>query len=183
MQWRNTKEGFGWISIVLHWVTVPLVIFLLACGIYMKTLDYYEPLYHQLPQWHKTLGMLLGTLLLIRLGWIVISPAPTPITPNLLQRWLAKGVHFGMYAMLIVICFSGYLFTTADGKPMELLGGIIVPNLVTVSEESVDLLGAIHRWISYGLGVLVALHASAAIYHHLALRDNTFKRILFPNRN
>ena len=93
MQWRNTKEGFGWISIVLHWVTVPLVIFLLACGIYMKTLDYYDPLYHQLPQWHKTFGMLLGTLLLIRLGWIVISPAPTPITPNLLQRWLAKGVH------------------------------------------------------------------------------------------
>jgi cytochrome b561 len=66
-QWRNDASAFGWLAIVLHWSSAILVIGLLALGVWMVTLTYYDSCYTPAPLIHKSLGLLFAFLLLIQL--------------------------------------------------------------------------------------------------------------------
>jgi len=76
MKIRNTKTSYGLLSILLHWLMAALLTTLFITGLYMTSLDYYDPLYHRLPHWHKSLGVITAFLLLIRLGWNANNSAP-----------------------------------------------------------------------------------------------------------
>ncbi len=43
MQWRNHPNGYGPVSITLHWLMALLILGLFVLGKYMVSLDYYHP--------------------------------------------------------------------------------------------------------------------------------------------
>ena len=75
---RNTLQTYGWVSILLHWIMAIALLGMYAVGTYMVELDYYDSLYHTLPNLHKSVGILLGLLLLVRLAWLYSQPRPSP---------------------------------------------------------------------------------------------------------
>lgn len=180
IRWKNTPAGFGWVSILLHWLSLPLVVFLLAEGIYMVTLTYYDSLYHTLPQWHKVAGVSVLLLTFLRIAWIITNPPPPVLAQQRWQQIAARLVHRLLYALLLVLGVTGYCFTTAEGHPIEVVAGLKIPALFTFSPASVTLLGAIHQGSAYAMGVLICLHAGAALQHHFLYRDNTLRRMLKP---
>lgn len=180
--WLNSSERYGWASIVLHWLSVPLVLFLLATGIYMVTLTYYNTLYHTLPQWHKVAGVLVAVLTLLRLSLMPVNPHPALLASSDWQKRAARTAHALLYAGLLVLIVTGYCMTTAEGHPISVFGILSVPAVTTWSPRTVTWLGGIHQWVAYGFGVLVCLHAAAALQHHFFLRDNTLRRMLYPQR-
>lgn len=180
--WRNTPTGFGWITIALHWLSFLLVLFLLVEGIYMVTLTYYDPLYNTLPHWHKVAGVLVLLLTLLRLLWRLTNPRPLPLPAPPWQQWSARLVHLSFYVLLLGLGVSGYIFTTAEDKPIPLFWGWQIPALKEWPSATADLAGVLHRWMAYGIGALMVLHSGAALFHHFVQRDETLLRILRPTR-
>lgn len=181
--WRNSDSGYGLASVGIHWVSVLLVFFLLATGLYMVRLTYYDTLYHTLPQWHKVAGILLAIVTLPRLLLLLLQPSPTLLPTPLWQQRMAHAVHHTMRVLLAIMLVTGYFVTTAEGQSITFWGGITVPALTRLAPDTSDLLGVIHRWSAYTLAGCVAAHAGAALYHHFFLRDKTLRRMLWPHNS
>src|SRR5690554_7095669 len=116
MHWKNTATRYGLVAIVLHWVVAVTVIGLAILGLWMVDLSYYSPYYRSAPFWHKSIGLALFAVLVLRILWRLFTPRPAHL-PNH-RRWeriSAALVHALLYLMLFVILISGYLISTAKG--------------------------------------------------------------------
>jgi len=178
--WRNTRDRFGWTSILLHWISFLLVLFLLVEGIYMVTLTYYDPLYTTLPHWHNVAGVAIVLLTVGRLLWNRLNPLPAPLPAPRWQQWSARLVHLAFYLLLLALGLTGYVITTAKGKPIDMVFGWQIPALRSWPTDIAEAMGFLHRWVAYGLGALILLHSGAALLHHFVQHDTTLKRMLSP---
>lgn len=180
MKIKNTKTGYGLITIFLHWAMAILLAGLFSMGLYMTSLDYYDPLYHSLPHWHKSFGILTLLFLLMRFLWRVKNIKPDVIdTQKRYEVLLANFVQNVFYIFILFIGITGYLISTAKGKGIEFFYALEIPAVGSLTDESVvDLAGEIHLTMAVLLSVLVLLHAFAALKHHFIDRDNTLKRMI-----
>ena len=180
MSLKNTQERFGLISKFLHWSMAALLTGLFTIGLYMTRLDYYDPLYHSLPWWHKSFGLLTLFLWLIRFSWKLSNPKPKPLKTH--KKWeisLAHLLQNAFYVLILFIGISGYLIATAKGKGIEFFTLLNVPAITEgLEEERADLMGNAHEIMAILLAVLVALHALAALKHHFINKDKTLKRMI-----
>ena len=179
MQWTNSKIRFGGIAIALHWLVALAVIGLFALGWWMTELTYYSPWYQLAPWWHKSIGLTLAMIVLARIAWRFISPPPKPLeTHTQTEVKIAKVAHLLLYLLLLVTFISGYLISTADGRPIEVFGLFEVPATLTSIENQEDIAGWVHWIVACVLMGLAGLHAAAALKHHFIDRDRTLLRIL-----
>jgi cytochrome b561 len=150
----------------------------------MVELTYYDPWYNRLPFIHKSLGMLLILVFLAGLLWRFINSKPEAATGvSAVEHKLAKAMHWVFYLVIAIILASGYLIPTADGSAVSVFDIISVPATITSIPEQQDIAGVVHRYLSYLLIGLVAVHAGAALKHHFINRDNTLRRMLARSRN
>lgn len=178
---KDSKTGYGIMTILLHWVCATLVIFLFGLGVYMRGLDYYSPWYHRGPDLHIALGILVVALMLLRLVWRKINATPEAVPGQTAQATLAAtAVKMALYALVFIIGGSGYLITTAEGSGANFFDLFSIPATVELSSTQVDLAGKIHKFLAWGTMGVVTLHAGAALFHHFFKRDNTLRRMLKP---
>lgn len=179
MRWFNTHDQWGWITIVVHWLTVFTVLGLFGLGLWMLELDYYDAWYNKGPSLHKSIGMLLLALTLARLVWrqTGIHPAPLP-DHKPIERFLATSSHYLLYLLLISVMLSGYLISTADGRAIEVFNWFRIPATLHGIDNQEDIAGIVHLWLAVILIGLVVLHAMAALKHHFFDHDRTLKRML-----
>lgn len=179
MQWRNSSLRFGLVSVVLHWLVALTVFGMFGLGLWMRTLDYYSPWYRTAPDIHKSVGILLLLVMLLRLLWRFLSPPPAPLANHgPLTRLGGRAGHALLYLGLFALLVSGYLISTADGRPIEVFGWFQVPALITGIPDQEDLAGEIHEYLAWGLVGLAVVHALAALKHHFIDRDATLRRML-----
>lgn len=163
----------------LHWITAITVIGLFAMGLWMRELGYYDPWYHKAPFWHKSVGLALLVLVVIRLGLRLHKGHPPPLPSH--ARWeilLARLTHVALYLLLFAAFASGYLIATADNRPAPFFGLLEIPAAFTAFEHQEDIAGDIHEICTWALIVLAGLHALAAFKHHFVDRDTTLRRML-----
>lgn len=177
MRLINSTTGYGPVAIVFHWLTAVAVIGLFALGLWMVELTYYDSWYTESPAIHKSVGLLLFALVLLRLIWRLTNPHPEPIGQPLEKR-LAGAMHRLLYLLMFVVLISGYLISTAKGKPIEVFDWFAVPATVHDLPGQEDIAGLIHFWLAWGLIVLSSGHTLAALKHHFIDRDATLRRIL-----
>ncbi len=182
IQWVNSLNTYGWISIALHWVSAFMVFFLLISGVYMVTLSYYDPLAAPLSEWHVLIGILLAGLSILRVLWSLLSIKPVMNSNNLWLVRLAFLVHGMLYLLLFAMFLTGYFILTADGGWLSVFGQKVMPGVATLAPTATVWIGESHRWLAYGFGALIVLHGLAALKHHFVERDNTLRRILYPQR-
>lgn len=177
--WRNTEDGYGAISILLHWLEAAAIIGLFGLGLWMVDLTYYDAWYHTAPNVHKGIGVLLFLALVLRVAWRLIDPPPPP-EPSLspLERAASSLVHGLLYALLFATILSGYLISTGDGRPVEVFGLFAVPATVTGLPNQADTAGDVHLALAIAVIGLAAIHALAALKHHFIDRDCTLARML-----
>lgn len=181
--WRNTESGYGIVSIVLHWLVAAAVVGLFVLGLWMVELGYYDPWYRRGPELHKSIGVLLFAVVVLRLLWRWFNPRPRPMPGHApWERRLAGLAHVLLYLLLFAVMIAGYLISTADGRPVEVFGWFSVPATLQGLEGQEDLAGDVHLALAVGLIVLAGLHAAAALKHHFIDRDQTLRRMLRPPR-
>jgi cytochrome b561 len=165
------------VSILLHWLIAAAVPALFFLGLWMVELDYYDAWYHRAPDLHKSFGVLLLGVMLVRLAWRYGNPQPL-LHGTVLQQGLARAMHLALYGVLFAVIISGYLVSTADGRPVEVFGLLELPATLKGIDQQEDIAGRFHRVLAMLMIALTALHALAALKHHLIDRDTTLLRML-----
>ena len=180
MQFKNTQENFGLVSKFLHWLMAILLISLFAVGLYMTELEYYDSLYHTLPWWHKSIGLSVMGLLVLRFIWKAINSAPQALRSH--KKWevsLAHIIQNLFYGLMLLIGISGYFISTAKGKGIEFFNFFEVPAITQALEEDrADLVGEVHEILAITLIIFAVLHAMAALKHHFIDKDETLRRMI-----
>ncbi|MGB1467031.1 MAG: cytochrome b [Alcanivorax nanhaiticus] len=179
MPLRNDSQRYGWISISLHWLVAITVIGLFALGLWMVDLGYYDAWYRKGPDIHRSVGLLLFAVMLLRLLWRVFAPLPDALpTHQRREVLLAHLAHWGLYGLLFVAIVSGYLISSADGSSISVFGWFAIPSVTGHRSGLEDIAGDIHEIAVWGIIVLASLHALAALKHHIFDRDDTLRRML-----
>ncbi len=174
---KNTKERYGAVAIVLHWVMAVLIIALFILGVYMRGLPYVDPWYTTGPHLHKSFGIILFVLLVVRTIWRRLNPKPV-IEGPLWEQGTARIVHAAFYVLLFIIALNGYLIPTADGSSIELFNWLEVPAIINGIDHQEDTAGVIHYKAATILMILVILHTLAALKHHFLNKDSTLRNML-----
>ncbi|MFE8072194.1 cytochrome b [Marinobacteraceae bacterium S3BR75-40.1] len=179
MHWLNGPDRYGVIPIALHWVTAVAVVALFAAGLYMVELDYYHPWYNALPHWHRSIGLLLAMLVLLRLVVRACSRPPEPMVEHsAFERVAAPIAHAVLYLLLLAMFASGYLLSTAEGRGIAVFNWFEVPAATGPVDGMEDSAGEVHEWVAWSLIVLAGGHALAALKHHFIDKDRTLMRML-----
>lgn len=179
MSARNTPDRWGSVSQTLHWLIAALILLLGVVGLTMGELPK-TPKYFWVYTAHKSLGLTVLALVIVRLGWRLYAGAPKPVpgTPGWQER-IADATHALLYVMIFAIPLSGWLYDSASGlRPFRWFGLIAVPKLSAPNEHLRDLWHTVHEWGFWLLIAVVLAHAGAAFYHHLFQRDATLARML-----
>lgn len=177
--WGNSSSQWGWVSISIHWLSALVVFGLFGLGLWMVELNYYHSWYRTAPFIHKSIGVSLFLLTVFRLIWRWYNVTPRPLqSHSKLEKNAAHLGHTLLYILLFALMFSGYLISTADGRPLEVFNLFELPAIIHGLERQEDVAGDVHRWLGWTLIALVAVHAAAAIKHHVYDKDVTLKRML-----
>ncbi|MEJ8567493.1 cytochrome b [Elongatibacter sediminis] len=176
---RNTAHGWGALARQAHWLMAALILGQVVLGKYAEALDR-TPQKISLLMWHKSLGITLLLLALLRLGWALANPRPTlpPDTPPW-RRHAVRLSHGMLYGLMLAIPISGWLYNSARNIPLSLFRLIPWPPLMEPDEALAPRLGDWHEGLVMALLVLVTLHAGAALWHHFHQRDSVLLRMLF----
>jgi cytochrome b561 len=165
-------------AVSLHWIIFILVCCGWALGQYMTGLQF-SPQKLRYVSWHKWLGVTVFSAALVRLAWRLYRPAPPlPMTMTVLQRRAATAMHGFLYALLLVIPVTGWLFSSASGVPTVYLGLLQLPDLLNKDKALADGLKQVHAALNWTLLVFVSGHALFALKHHFIDRDNVLVRMI-----
>lgn len=175
---RNTPDRYGLVAQALHWLIVALVITQFVLGGMAADLPMgMERL--QLLGRHKSIGMTVFMLMLLRLVWRLYSPPP-PLPAHMpsLQRRLARVNHGLFYAVLLIMPIVGWIASSASNLSVSWFGLFVWPDLVGPDKGLAKTAKDVHSALAGLLAALIALHVAAALRHHWLLRDGVLLRML-----
>ncbi|HET7176919.1 MAG TPA: cytochrome b [Gammaproteobacteria bacterium] len=176
--WRNTPERYGAVAQLLHWVIVALVITQLVLGFSAQGLPVGIERFMLLVR-HKSIGMTILGLVLLRLAWRAYTPAPPlPAGMPLLQRLAAHVSHALLYGLILVIPIVGWITSSASHLTVTWFGLFAFPNLVGPDLHLAKLAKSVHAALAWTLLIVASLHALAALWHHFKLKDTVLMRML-----
>lgn len=176
------EPHYGRIAMALHWAIALGVMAQIALGWWMLDIP-------KLPAgvragWfnvHKSIGMTLGVLIVVRIVWRISHPPP-PL-PSSVPRWQVKAAHAShlvLYACMIMMPLAGYLGSIFSGYPIRYFG-LTAPGWGWKDEALKELFSTVHLVASLLFLSLITLHVLAALKHLLIDRDGVFHRML-PQR-
>jgi len=178
MTLRNSLTGYGAVARGLHWSMAILIIGLIGLGLYMTSQPDGDPKW-ELYDLHKSFGVLAFFLLLARIVWRQLSPAPAlPASMSAQERFAAHAGHGLLYAAMLMLPITGYLDSAFGGYHINVFGLFEVPMLLEKNKMLFELTVTAHQWIGYGLGGLILIHAGAALKHHFVNKDGVLLRML-----
>ena len=181
MNFRNTTDSFGVVSRLLHWTMALGVIVMLALGNRLANL---QPDLSTLYLYgaHKTLGMTILSLALLRLIWHRISPPPAPMgAPNLWANRAARAAHIMIYVLLIAIPTSGWIASSATGIDVLIFDRWVIPPIAPVSELWEKRGFAVHGILTKALFGLILVHILGAMKREIG-GDGTLTRMISGKR-
>lgn len=185
MRLFNDRIRYGVVAIVLHWLTAAAVIGLYAAGQIMTDM---KPSLAQfeLYQWHKSLGITVLVLTVLRLVWRLVNPVPA-LPPGMpaWQRRAARASHWAFYALLLATPLAGWAMVSASSLniPTLLYGLVELPHIPQIAgaadKQALEaLFKTAHALLANAMAALFLVHAGAAVYHHFRLRDAVLLRML-----
>ena len=169
---NNSATEFGALSKLLHWLMAAIILTLIGVGMYMAELptDTAEQKQYafQFFAMHKSFGVVILGLIILRLIWIRISPAPAlPAVFAPKERILVKALQGLLYLLMIILPVSGYLMSNAGGHPINFFGMGVLPAIVGESKSLGHFAHEMHEIMGTVLLVVIALHVAGAIKHRL----------------
>jgi cytochrome b561 len=178
---------YGRVAMLLHWYIAAFVSFEFISAASFRLfspgdLGYFHSAYRL----HMSAGMSLLVLGVSSVVWRVLHTYPSlPNDMSLLTRILAKGAHVLLYVFIFAASLIGWLIFSARQSQAVLFGSFYWPKITSVSEFGYsqrlhinDTLMPFHSIVAYAGLCLVALHVSAALYHHFWRGDQILARML-----
>lgn len=169
------RGRFDGLTRLLHWSTVVLVIFQFASGWSFAWTEG-TPLFSFLLMLHRSSGSVLWGITAIRLCWRATFAKFPPFPASLphAMAWAAKTSERALYALLLCEPVAGFADTLLHGEPFELFAWT-VPALLPRSLPWFTFFHELHEWGAWALAGLAGVHALAALFHHIVLKDDVLE--------
>lgn len=178
MTLRNTTTAWGSLSKALHWLIVLLIITQWVIASRADSLPLGLAKLQALA-WHKSFGITILVLALLRLAWRLMNPTPQLATVTRpWERMLAHVSHFLLYGLLFAIPLTGWMMSSARNFPVSWFKLVQLPDLVAPSQQTYQLMHSLHGSLNLALFVIALLHIAGALKHHFIDRNDVLKRML-----
>ena len=178
MTYGTRTDHYPASSKLLHWLVAASVLTTVPVAIAMTNVEK-GPTQDFLYNFHKSLGVLILLLMILRLINRIAVGAPIPdpaIEPW--QKAVSSAVHTALYVLLFAMPVVGYIANSAYGAPTPFFGLFNLPAAVEQNEALAKQLFTVHRWVGWLVVLLVLMHVGAALYHHFVRRDTVLQRML-----
>jgi cytochrome b561 len=163
----------------LHWLVALCVLITIPVALTMTRIAE-GPLQTSLFNLHKSLGILIFILVVLRIinRFMTGAPAPEPgIEPW--QRTVSSAVHGLLYVLLFAMPIIAWLGMSYFGISAPFFGLFELPPLpIAKNEHLSEQIFVVHRWVGYLLGLVALLHIGAALQHYFILKDGVLLRML-----
>ncbi len=187
----SPQSRFGAVAQTLHWLIAGLIVlqYVLAelaeeAGVARKTDPSAAMEQLILMARHKSFGITILALAILRLGWRLAHPPPP--WPPTMPKWQVIGArvsHWGFYALLFLMPITGWLASSAENYPVSWFGLVQLPDFVGPDEGLAHDLEEIHETLFNVLVVFAVVHVGAALKHHFIDKDDVLRRMLpWPGR-
>lgn len=184
---------------ILHWLIALGIFGMFALGWYMSELPKEGPkqMAYDLFDWgiytwtlseeasprtfyfnlHKSIGITILALVVIRIFWRITHKAPAMLASY--KAWetkLASGVHRLLYVLMVALPLSGLVMAVASKYGvkwfgLEFIGGLDNTPLREVFKEAHEIIGVV-------ILLIIILHILGALKHKFIDKDETLDRML-----
>jgi cytochrome b561 len=192
----TSPQRYTAVAIVLHWMIATAIIANFALGWWMHEAieaPGTQSLAVVVFQIHKSLGLSILLLSLLRLAWRIANPPPP--MPTTMPRWeqrVAKATHWAFYGLMIGIPLTGWLYVSTQWRgdtplnvPTLWFGLFEVPHLFGLNaliDSTRQLLAGLfaeaHEALAFAVALLLVLHIAAALKHHFRDRDAVLSHMI-----
>jgi cytochrome b561 len=173
---EETSVRYGSVAVALHWTIAGLALAQIALGWWMIGLPDKTGVQRDWFNLHKSIGLTIFALMLVRLAWRLTHPAP-PL-PGWLPRWqaIAARVNHGLfYGALIAQPVVGYIGSSFTRYPVKYFG-VTLPAWGWDAPPIKAFFSGVHLALACLITAAVAVHIAAALVH-LLRRDGVFERM------
>ena len=197
----NRRDEYGWMTQLLHWLLFLLLLGLLTGGKYSASLSPGDKIGFLIGM-HQQIGLAVFVLMAFRLLWRMIN---TNVQPEIkgMTHYIAYITHWLLYVAVLAQAATGVMMTQMANRGVAFFGAYPLPSFANLGASLLDSLTekapqlteflslsgspamqmrAMHGYISDVLIALIVLHILGALYHHLIVRDDTLRRMIFGYR-
>ena len=183
IRFRNSSDSWGAIARVLHWLIAALILGQFVIGSIAEEMKL-TPAKLDLFVWHKSIGVTVLALAVLRLAWRLGNPPPAaPAGTPRWERRIATVAHWALYVLLFVVPLSGWWISDASRVPFKAFFLMPMPDLIATDRSLQETAAEIHEVLTMSLLIVVLGHVAAALRHHFLLHDDVLRRMLTGRRD
>jgi cytochrome b561 len=179
------RRRFSTVAILLHWLIAVVIVTNMVVGFQADDLKGLAKF--SLLQWHKSFGVTVLVLTLLRLVWRVFTPHPAyPAHMADWEKGLAGAVHWSFYVLMIALPVTGWVMVSASPTniPTILYKAIPWPHIGAIHSLPIGQrkglehqVADVHEQLAWGTILLLVMHVAAALKHQFIDRDQVLWRI------
>lgn len=182
MKATDIEPAWNGVAKFLHWLIALLIFAQFALG-WLAASWRLSPTKLELFVWHKSLGILVLILVVLRLAWRLTTAAPPlPASMPAWERTAARTSHVLLYVVMLGMPLSGWIINSASGVPFKIFWRIPLPSIAAADKHAADIASLVHFSLGLLLASILLVHIGAALRHHFIQRDNVLIRML-PSRS
>ena len=181
MRTQDTRTGYGWVSITLHWLTAIIVLTIWFIGSSINVGE--DGPSESTLRLHTSIAISAYALLWLRIIWRFVKghPGPMPKQAGLFYE-IGKYCH---YAILVAICLmliSGPMMVWSRGAEIHVWNWFTIPGPFGMSMPVFDAMHTLHVWCSRVIILGTLLHLGGVYKHAAFNQDGTFGKMLVAAR-
>ncbi|SLN44857.1 hypothetical protein TRL7639_02406 [Falsiruegeria litorea R37] len=192
MSLSNSFQNYGGVAKTFHWLTALLILTALPLGLIADNLAeaVIDPAIAStdadvaraalLFSLHKTVGVTVFFVALLRILWALTQPKPGLLNADhKLEALAAETVHWLLYGSLVFVPLTGWIHhaATTGFAPIWWPFGQDLP-FVPKDAAVAELFAGLHYVLQWVLIAALVLHIAGAVKHHVIDRDMTLRRML-----
>jgi len=174
----NVPTRYSAVAQSFHWIIAALIVtqFVLAYAADDLPLGAHKL---ALLARHKSFGMTILMLAILRLLWRFKNPPPgLPAGMTPLEQFLARATHAAFYVLLFIMPVTGWMMSSAKNYSVSWFWLFTWPNFIGPNEAAFNFLHGTHEVLSDILFAIAVLHILAALKHHFWNKDGVLLRML-----
>lgn len=179
---KPERDRYTTTAIVLHWLIALLLLGQFAFGLMLDDIPRGTPERGMYVNLHKSSGILIGLLIVLRLAWrLMHAPPPLPDRMPVWQRHAARLSHAVLYLCMLMLPLSGYLASNFSKHGIKFFNLVRLPPWGPDDRTLYVLFNQTHHLAALLLALFVGVHVLAVAKHMLIDRDGLLWR-MWPRR-